>query len=71
VLPFEVVPIIDIPDWGTTAAVEACRKFDIKSQNEREKLELAKKAVYKEGYYEGVMIVGPYAGQYVTRCDPL
>lgn len=32
VLPFEVVPIIDVPGYGTTAAIQACEEFSVKSQ---------------------------------------
>jgi leucyl-tRNA synthetase len=38
VMPFEVVPIIDIPGFGTTAAVKVCDDLKIVSQNDKEKL---------------------------------
>jgi leucyl-tRNA synthetase len=63
--PYEVIPIIDIPGVGTTAAISVVEKLKIKSQNDRELLEQAKKEVYTEGYYKGVLIVGPYKGSKV------
>ena len=52
---------------GDKAAVKIVEDMKIKSQNEREKLEEAKKIVYKKGFYEGVMNknCGVYAGQKV------
>jgi leucyl-tRNA synthetase len=63
-----VIPIIDIPGVGTTAAISVVEKLKIKSQNDRELLEQAKKEVYSEGYYKGVLIVGPYKGTYPLYC---
>lgn len=65
VLPFEVVPIIDIPEYGDTAAVKLYNELKIASQNDKEKLVVAKERVYLKGFYDGVMKVGPHAGKYV------
>ncbi|KDO24439.1 leucyl-tRNA synthetase [Saprolegnia parasitica CBS 223.65] len=67
VLPYEVVPIIDIPGYGETAAVKLCDDLKIQSQNDKEKLAKAKELVYLKGFYEGVMLVGSQKGQKV--CD--
>ena len=65
-LPFEPVPIINIPEFGDLAAKKVVEELKIQSQNETEKLKLAKEKVYLKGFYEGVFIVeGPYKGQRV------
>jgi leucyl-tRNA synthetase len=56
-------PIIQTPNYGNLAAVTAVQKFNIKSQRDKKELAEAKEAVYKEGYYSGVMLVGQCAGK--------
>lgn len=46
VLPFEVIPIIDVPEYGNMSAVKACEDLKIQSQNDTVKLAEAKSAVY-------------------------
>ena len=40
------------------------------SQNDRELLDKAKDLVYLKGFTEGVMLVGPCAGQPVAKAKP-
>ena len=71
VLPFDPVPIINIPDFGDLAAVTVVDKLKIQSQNDRDKLAEAKEMVYLKGFYEGKMIVGEHKGLSVQDAKPL
>jgi leucyl-tRNA synthetase len=46
VLPFEVIPIIDIPGFGDQSAALVCEQLKIQSQNDAVKLAEAKQMVY-------------------------
>ncbi|XP_060564923.1 leucine--tRNA ligase, cytoplasmic-like [Ruditapes philippinarum] len=65
VLPFDPVPIIDVPEYGDLCAVTACDQLKIQSQNDKDKLQEAKEKVYLKGFYEGVMKIGEFKGQKV------
>jgi leucyl-tRNA synthetase len=65
VLPFEPIPIMNIPELGNMAAVTVCEEMKITSQNDRDKLATAKERVYLKGFYEGVLCVGEYNGRKV------
>merc|ERR1719347_1623041 len=70
VLPYDPVPIINIPGYGDLAAVTVVDQLKIQSQNDREKLAEAKEMVYLKGFYDGVMLVGEYKGATVQEAKP-
>lgn len=71
VLPYEVVPIIDIPGFGDRAAEKVCTEMKIQSQNDTKKLAEAKQLVYLKGFTDGVLLVGPHAGKKVSEVKAL
>lgn len=66
VLPFKMIPIIDIPDLGTEGAKFMCEKLKINGPNAKDLLEEAKKVCYQKGFYNGIMIEGPFKGEKVA-----
>ncbi|GLJ54348.1 hypothetical protein SUGI_1166650 [Cryptomeria japonica] len=71
VLPFEVIPIINIPEFGDKSAEKVCIDLKIKSQNDKDKLADAKKLTYLKGFTEGKMLVGEFKGMEVQVAKPL
>lgn len=71
VLPFDVIPIINIPDIGDKSAEVVCIELKIKSQNDKELLAEAKRRTYLKGFTDGVMLVGEYKGEKVQDAKPL
>ncbi|KAM5299815.1 leucine--tRNA ligase, cytoplasmic isoform 2-T2 [Ctenodactylus gundi] len=65
VLPFEPVPVIEVPGFGNLSAPAICDELKIQSQNDREKLAEAKEKLYLKGFYEGIMLVDEFKGQKV------
>ncbi|MBN1175119.1 leucine--tRNA ligase [Candidatus Woesearchaeota archaeon] len=63
------IPIIKSKGYGDFPAIEICNRLGIKSQADKEKLEEAKKEIYKIGFHTGVMHdnAGPFAGMKVTE----
>ena len=51
------MPIIEVPEMGDLCAVKACDEFQVVSQNDADKLVLAKEKAYQKGFYEGVRTI--------------
>lgn len=63
ILPFKPMPIIDIPgELGDNCAEIACGKFKVNGPKDEKALADAKELCYNEGFYKGVMKVGPLMG---------
>ena len=71
VLPYEPIPIIDVPDLGSLPAIVACDQFKVNSQNDKVQLADAKELTYKKGFYEGIMLVDEFKGQKVQDVKKL
>ena len=58
------ITIIDLKGYGTNPAKQECEKLDIKSQNEKEKLNIATEELYKNEFHKGFLNekCGKYAG---------
>ncbi|ALC38838.1 CG33123 [Drosophila busckii] len=63
VLPYEPMPIIDVPTLGKLSAVHAYETLKIQSQNDKEKLAEAKELCYLKSFYDGIMLVGEFTGK--------
>ncbi|KRZ18613.1 Leucine--tRNA ligase, cytoplasmic [Trichinella zimbabwensis] len=71
VLPFNPVPIIDVPEFGKLSAPTACEEAKVQSQNDIATLIAIKDKIYLKSFYDGVsalcyiLLVGKYAGRKV------
>jgi leucyl-tRNA synthetase len=70
-VPFEPIPIIDIPGLGNLAAKTCVENLKIQSHKDAEKLKEAKDMCYLEGFYKGIMLVGPAKGERVEVAKPI
>jgi leucyl-tRNA synthetase len=66
----EIPPIIKTPSYGDKAAEFLVKKLKIASPKDTKQLEEAKELAYKEGYYQGIMLIGDFKGKKVEVAKP-
>jgi len=66
----EIIPIIDTPSYGNKCAEFLVKQLKIASPKDTVQLEKAKELAYKEGYYQGTMLVGDFKGEKVEEAKP-
>ncbi|KAI9891964.1 MAG: cytosolic leucyl tRNA synthetase [Vezdaea aestivalis] len=64
------VSIINTPSYGDQSAPFLVKKFKINSPKDTKQLAEAKTLIYKEGFYQGTMIIGSCKGQKVIDAKP-
>ncbi|KAJ2823685.1 cytosolic leucyl tRNA synthetase, partial [Coemansia erecta] len=67
---FEPVPVVSTEVYGKMIAPALCEQLKINSQKDRDQLAAAKNTAYKEGFYNGVMLMGEFQGQSVQDAKP-
>lgn len=67
----EAIPIIRTPTYGDLTAKTLVETMKINSPKDAKQLAEAKDLAYKEGFYKGVMVTGPYKGKTVEEAKPL
>ncbi|PVV03433.1 hypothetical protein BB560_002087 [Smittium megazygosporum] len=68
---YDPLPIIKSQAYGDLTAQYLCEHLKINSQKDTLQLDQAKDLAYKEGFYNGTMLVGKYAGKPVQEAKPL
>lgn len=66
----EPVPIMETPSYGNLTAKTLVEQLKIRSPKDKDLLTKAKELAYKEGFYQGVMVIGPYKGEKVEVAKP-
>ncbi|KAK4909560.1 cytosolic leucyl tRNA synthetase [Elasticomyces elasticus] len=67
----DLLPIIETPSYGNLTAKFLVEKMKISSPKDVKQLAEAKDLAYKEGFYQGKMIYGEFAGKSVEEAKPL
>lgn len=62
---FDPIHIIKLEGYSDLSAKDMIEKYKITSPKDKEKLKKAKEEVYTQGYYKGIIDIGPYKGQLV------
>lgn len=66
----EAPAIINTPSYGDRCAPFLVKKLKIASPKDTKQLEEAKELAYKEGFYQGTMIIGDFKGEKVETAKP-
>lgn len=66
----EIFPIISTPSYGDMCAKTLVEKLKIASPKDTKPLADAKELAYKEGFYQGTLLVGKYKGEKVETAKP-
>ena len=64
------VPVISTPTYGDMTAPAIVKQLKIQSQKDTKQLAEAKEIAYKEGFYNGTMLVGEFKGESVQDAKP-
>lgn len=64
------VSVLSTPTYGDMTAEALVKQFKIQSPKDKLALVEAKEIAYKEGFYNGTMVVGPYKGLPVQEAKP-
>ena len=64
---YDPVPVISTPTYGDMTAPAVVKQLKIQSQKDTKQLAEAKEIAYKEGFYNGTMLVGEFKGQPVQE----
>jgi leucyl-tRNA synthetase len=64
------VPILSTPTYGDLTAPALVKQLKIQSQKDTQRLAEAKEIAYKEGFYQGTMLVGEFKGLPVPEAKP-
>jgi leucyl-tRNA synthetase len=67
----EIPAIIRTPSYGDKTAEFLVKQMKINSPKDAKQLAEAKDLAYKEGFYQGTMLIGEFAGQPVEKAKPL
>lgn len=62
------IPVLQTPDYGTMSAPRVLEQvMRMKNKTEEEKMSIAHDICYKQGFYKGIMIIGPFKGRKVQE----
>ncbi|KAI0920465.1 hypothetical protein AcV5_010190 [Taiwanofungus camphoratus] len=64
------VPVISSPTYGDMIAPAVVKQLKIQSQKDTKQLAEAKEIAYKDGFYQGTMIIGEFKGESVQDAKP-